>query len=339
MKDNKKKTLLFMLLVISILFSYLPAKLLTLKMAFGEDNIYVPEQIFVPGNEVYIHDEGDPFNISDDQIKVFSLEGDFKTAIGRAGEGPGEFKGIFGVYVLEKKIFVLDQLGNKLHIFSTTDKKWLESKRMYFPNIGNSVRDFVVNEDGTVFYTLSNDMKGEKSIFKLDADMKMVKSFRDCFPLYENLNEMRGYARKQKTPQEVRNNVLNSCFMAASGKKLYINSFLLNKIEAFSLDGEFMGTCTLPLESIDKTAPIIQVREHLTIERRLNYDMKWKNDRLFVLSWDKNGDSVIFELDEKAGKFNEKYRVKEKLYGFDLAADRLYGIENEEARVLVYNLK
>ncbi|MCP5106675.1 MAG: hypothetical protein GY950_25045 [bacterium] len=95
---------------------------------------------------------------------------------------------------------------------------------------------------------------------------------------------------------------------------------------------------TLPLQSIDKTVKIRHFSDgSADLERRLNYDLKIRNKRVYVLSRNKDGQSILFEL--KNGTFKEIYRMKEELFGFDILNGKLYGLHDGEKGVFVYDLK
>lgn len=321
------KFLVFSLLISIILFQpNMQGKEIKLKNKFGDDVLLLPRQIVWYEEELFVLDEGDK------SIKIFSKDEKLKEKFGRKGAGPGEFISTRGFCIHANMIYVLDAWQQKFHLFSKNDKKYLTSKRYSLFELNFQPYDFVISENGFIFYTTSTFTRGGKLIVKLDGDFKPVKGLLDCIPVYNKIEEI--YNAKSSAK-----NYLNKGYITLFGNKIYFTYWLLNKVIELSQNGAVLNEYTLPIDSIDKKVKITKQAGtgFARLERRLNYDILGKANGLYVLSRDENGDSVIFRLIN--GKFVEAFRIKEQVYGFDILGDKLYGIEKDDSVILVYDLK
>jgi hypothetical protein len=318
----------------------LAGTLLLVKDRFGTAELILPRQIIICSDEIFILDEYAPLKPGDEKIKVFSLDGTFKTEFGRGGEGPGEFGEASAFYIFKQKVFILDSIKRQLHVFSVKDKKHIESNKIYSGNPGTpytTTDDFFISSDRTAYTNAGRNIEGQKIItrLKLNGEIKPVNSFLNCIPLYKDLRE--SIQTDWNKPDNVRKSYINIGYVAGAGDKIYFTYWLLNRVYELSPDGEILNQYILPLESIDKNVKVVKVGRFYNIEKKLNYDLLTHKDRVYVLSRDKNGDSIIFKLEN--GRFLEKYRMKERLFSFDINDHRLYGIERDEAQVFVYDLE
>jgi hypothetical protein len=330
---------------LALLFLDSPGKLLQLKKQFGEDELILPGQIIASRDEIFILDEYADMTSGDEKIKIFSRDGKFKMEFGRGGQGPGEYGEARAIYILNNKIYILDAMMRKVHIFSQKEKKFLESKKVWLgapKQPFTTPGEFLIAPDGAIYYNASRAVKGEKLITKLieipGNEFRVEKGLLDCVPFYNSRREMmKKSVQEENTPDSVRKSYINDGYIAFSNNKIYFTHWLLNIVYELSTGGEILAKYILPVKSIDKTVNVVKMTRFSVIERRLNYDLLSRNGRIYVLSRGENKDSIVFQLEE--GNFVEKYRMKEQLFSFDISGNRLYGIDNEKCLVYLYHLE
>lgn len=337
MRNRFKYFFLAVLLFYSIDLS---GTLLQVKGKFGDAELILPRQIIIYSDEIFILDEYAPLKPGDEKIKVFSPDGTFRVEFGSGGEGPGEFGEASAFYIFKQKVFILDSIKRQLHVFSVKDKKHIESNKIYFGDPGapyTTPDDFFISSDRTAYTNAGRNIEGQKIItrLKLNREIKPVKSFLNCIPLYKDLRE--SIQTDWNKPDNIRKSYINIGYIAGTGNNIYFAYWLLNKVYELSPDGEILNQHILPIESIDKTVKVVKIGRFYNIEKKLNYDLLTHKDGVYVLSRDKNGDTIIFKLEN--GRFLEKYRMKERLFSFDITGHRLYGIERDGAQVFVYDLE
>jgi hypothetical protein len=322
----------------------LSAKKIKMAGHFGGDIFMLPRQIMATDTEIFVLDEHGNMTSGDEKIKVFSLDGKFKMEFGKGGQGPGEFGEASSFYIHNGKIYILDSRRRMVHLFSEKEKKHLESKKVVFgaPNAAfTTPGEFVITNDKSVYYNAARTIKGQKLITGLaenqHKEFRPRNNFLDCIPIYKSLNEAYSLSpAKRGKPEFTRKGYTNDGYIASDGENLYFSFWLINEVYHLSHEGKILNRYTLPIKSIQKTVPVIKVGQFNTIERKLNYDLLYHSGQVYVLSRDVNGDSVVFLLEN--GAFKEKYRMKDKLFSFDISRNKLYGIEREKYQVLVYDL-
>lgn len=311
---------------------------------FGEDELMLPRQIRLAGNELIVLDEYGSMTSGDEKIKIYSLNGDFKGEFGNGGAGPGEFGEAFAIDVVSGKIYILDSIRRQIHIFSQHDKKFIESKRI----LGGSntaafttPTDITVFPSGEIYINTSRFLLGQKLITKLipvsTFELKAEKDFLDCIPIFKNYEEMTNISpSKSNEPEAVRNSYLNKGYTTAVENKIYFTYWLINKVYELSMSGTILNQYTLPIQSIDKTVPITKLGGYSTLEHRLNYGLISDNNKVYVMSRDINNDTLIFQLVK--GQFIEICRIKEMLFGGDILGTKLYAIGGDESEIVIYNM-
>lgn len=83
-----------------------------------------PDRVAVAVPLVAIRDDRKRFIVadaSDKDLKVFSREGAFTKALGRPGEGPGEFRVLIGAALQDEEILALDAIGSRVSVFGSDD--------------------------------------------------------------------------------------------------------------------------------------------------------------------------------------------------------------------------
>jgi hypothetical protein len=344
---KRKKTFFFLscIVLLSICAGNFYGKTLKISAVWGQDLLLLPRELAVIGDEIILLDEYFD-NSRGGKIAVFSLDGKLKMSFGSTGEGPGEYGEARCFYIFDKRIYILDSIRQRVHLFSLQDKRFLESFKIYFCAPGTSYTtpdDFLMASADTLYYNAGRMLEGQKLISCLvkvpgAREFKPQGEFLDCFPLFKDENS--AYSTPEQVmnrPDNVRKSNSNDGYIAISGNKIYFCYTLLNTLYEFSLDGKVLNRYNLPMESIDKTVKVIKLNSNYSyVERHLNYDIMCREGSIYVLSRDVNGDSVIFRLEN--GKFSELYRVKEELFAVDFSSTKLYGIEREKAQLLVYDL-
>jgi len=282
----------------------------------NKDNIFEPIKIIASERNIYLLDK------EDQAVKIFTKEGKFLKAIGRKGQGPGEFRNATDFLIAGDKIYILDSY--KIEVFEEKDGSHILSKRL---KTMNSMK-FCMNKETYYIFSLAYQ-RGDKLIKKyLDkGEFKLVNSFLDCFPM-ENGNIASMYK--------------NFGFIAYLKGKVYFAYMLSNLILEFSEDGKLVNRLKAPLRTIDIEKQEIKKTERqwlLNISSPAIQDIRVDNDNLYLLSSDEKGNSLIFKLENNV--FTEKYRMKEKIVSFDISGKELWAIgslNNVDVDILVYKL-
>ena len=318
---------------------------LQIEKHFGKDELLLPRKIIVSNKRIIILDEYGDMTPGDERIKIFSEKGALIREFGNGGNGPGEFGQAIAIYIFSQKIYILDSFKRQIHVFLEGDSnKFLKSEKISSGSSGKPFTtpdNFLISSDGAIYYNSGVFIKGQQIITKLTAsernELKIETQFLDCIPVYSNQKEM--YLRlrtKANRPEVIRSHYWNNGYIAALGKKIYFSNWLYNNVYEFSMGGILLKKYTLPLKSINQTVKVIQMGNFYTIEKKLNYDLISRNARIYVLSCNEMGNSVVFEL--KNGSFYEKCSMKEELFSFDISGNKIYGITREEPEIFVYKL-
>lgn len=305
------------------------------KLRFGNDRLLTPTDIRISGQEIIVLDEVAPMNPGDNVFVVFDMAGRFKSQFGRSGQGPGEFGQAHAFEIRGNILYVLDSYKQCLQLFSASDKSFLKTIRYGSEMVFTTPHDFAVLDDGGFVLARPHGVRGNKTLFPFGPDGKPGSPFLDVLPVYENEAEFLAKA-KQKIPELIRKDYGNLGYLESSGRNIYYLPWLKNEILAFDKDGKAVGRIALPLKSLENTVRIVELGGFLTIERRLNYGMACDGDRLWVLSRDEDGTSILYEI--TAGRAAERLRAKEELEDFAVSGQTLYATEQESGEVLVYSI-
>lgn len=328
----KKFVLLFAVIILISAFQLpmvLSASKTTSHTSFGSDILFKPEQIIVKNNEIFVLDKGDK------NIKIFSANGKLENTIGGYGVGPGEFNLPTNFQIYNNEIQVLDTNQQKIHVFSLKTKKYLTSRRYILTEVYKTDGPYMMtkNGNGNYFFGAVTSLKGEKVITRVDKNNKYrpLFQFLNSIPVANSMDEL-----FKQGPQA--SHFKNFGYMAASKDNIYFGYYLYNYVMKFSEDGKLVDKYIIPLESIDKKAKMITLSNGASyLERRLVYDLKVKNNILYLLARTENGNSIIYELND--GVFEERFNTKEPLDGFDISDGKLFGFEKEESVIHVYSYK
>jgi len=340
MKIMNRYQLVLWIMLLSIQFLFGQEKPLH---RFGEDHLMLARQIRVTGDEVLVLDENGPMTPGDEKIKIFTLNGDYKTEFGRGGSGPGEFKQAFAFDIAEGKIFVLDSLRQQVHIFSLKSKKFIESKKVLNTNPNGTFSTpcaFSVAPGERFYYHIPNSVQGQKLITLMTTnslEIKMEKEFLDCFPIYKSAKEFYNMTPNQlNEPENIRKDALNMGYLATSGNKIYFTFWLVNNVFEFSMDGAILNRYTLPIQSIAETVRLRKVGRYYTLDRKLNYGMINDGNLLYVISRDTAGETLLFKLED--GKFIEIFRTENELFGGAITGTKFYAISSDQSEIWIYNI-
>ncbi len=299
---------------------------LNVKKTFGEDELFKPQQIIASGDEIFILDRGD------ETIKTYSGSGTLKQTLGGRGAGPGQF--ILGIVfdISNDRIYVIDTGQNRIHVFLQNEKKYLRSIKFPKSFLFWNPITFHVFDDGKLYAARPACVKDDKLIVKLNKEFKTESSFLSANHGYQNMNQFN--AEKKITVEMF----VNQGYIGEKAGKIYFAYHLLNSVLEISRDGKILNRYSLPLPSIDKTVKIKTFSNgSADLERRLNYDLKIRDDHVYVLSRNEQGHSIVFMLQN--GEFKELCRMKEELMGFDILNGKLYGIHDGEEGIYVYALE
>ncbi len=321
----KPLKILLILLGLSIAFCTYGESLKVIKK-IKNSNIINPTQILVNKDRVFVLDR------SNENILIFSKVGEFLEMIGGRGESPTEFFIALSISISNEKLFVLDTRKSQIHCFDIKQNKFLSPIKFSKTKYGGSSGQMIASPDGN-FYFVNVAMTSDDPILtKRNKDGKPLFSFFPGYPIYQG---------KNFTVVEEPKTFLNDGVIEWAKNKIYFVYAIKNEVLAFSPGGKLDRKLSLPIPSIEKTVKVITFSDGgFDLERKLNWDMKFRDGKLLVLSWNDKRQSIIFEL-QNNGKFTEKYRVNESLIGFDVGSNTLYGIEegDEDSSILLYKLK
>ncbi|MCM8804422.1 MAG: 6-bladed beta-propeller [Candidatus Omnitrophica bacterium] len=283
----------------------------TLRKSEFKGEVFNPIKIRCYNKKVFILDKAEM------SIKVIDNEGKIILRLGQKGQGPGEFTNVTDFCINDQKVYVLDAEGFKIEIFSEIDGKYIISKKI---NLSNPYNIAVNNKK--IYISTITFLEGQKLLhaFIEENGLKPIASFLDCIPM-EGLNFDSIYK--------------NFGILTVSHENIFFAFYLSNKVVKFSENGMLVREYFLPIKSIEKPE-IEQKGLNVLLKRALNYDMISKDKFIYLLSRDKKGDSIIFQLEN--GNFIKKFNIREKLVSFDILEDKLWGID-EEGRVLIYEVK
>jgi hypothetical protein len=133
----------------------------------GEIRIYKPGRFIVDGQgNVYIEDD------SDMAIKVFDPQGKYLRAIGRKGNGPGEFENIGYLFILPDGRLMVTDYGNRRTSFLDTDGKYLSSfqwrRSMGQVHLASdtsiTLSEYIYSEEKSELWIKTVDQSGEEVI-------------------------------------------------------------------------------------------------------------------------------------------------------------------------------
>jgi hypothetical protein len=271
----------------------------------------------------------------DNKIVVFDTGGRWKSEFGRGGQGPGEFGQAHAFEVKGDVISVLDSFKQCIQEFSASDKRFLRTIRYGSELSFTSPHDFTVLEGGGYVLARPRGIRGDKTLFRIGPDGKLGAAFLEVVPAYDSYEELRAKANSQE-PERIRKGYVNLGYLESAGRMIFYLSWLRNEILAFDFDGKEIGKYTIPLPSLEKTVRIVKENGFSNIERRLNYGLRCSGDRIWVLSRDEAGISILYEIAD--GRVTERLRAKESLQDFALVGDSLFAIDQDAAEILVYPL-
>lgn len=133
----------------------------------GEIRVYKPGRFIVDGQgNVYVEDD------SDMAIKVFDPQGKYLRAIGRKGNGPGEFENIGYLFILPDGRLMVTDYGNRRTSFLDTDGKYLSSfqwrRSMGQVHLASdtsiTLSEYVYSEEKSELWIKTVDQSGEEVI-------------------------------------------------------------------------------------------------------------------------------------------------------------------------------
>ncbi len=292
---------------------------------FGDDILLKPKNIFCLDGEIYVQERGE------ETILVFSYDGAFKTKIGKKGAGPGEFVYLSYLQVNKQHLYVYDPGQFRIHFLDRKKRKYLHSKTISQGFSLYNPTSFIVLPGGQFYFSTTGRFKDEFLIHKVTPDLRKELSFLAAKPIYSNVAESQ--AQKELIPKDF----FNDGYLVGNEKVIYFAYYLFNKVISFSPEGKRLNEYDIPLPSMEKTAKVRIAGQGGALESRLNYDLKLKDNRLFLLSRTPEGQSVIFALEKN--RMKEYCRMKEELRGFDIVGDRVYGLHEDEDGIYIYTVK
>lgn len=285
-----------------------------------------PEKIMASDELIFILDRGD------ETIKVFSTTGVLKKTIGGKGEGPGEFLSAISFSLNQDHVFVLDSMSERIHVFSRNGLQYIESRRFkgYFDS--GSSYDIALAGSGECFIARNSGIKGDKLVTRLDKSLSPMISFLDCLPAYENIKDF----ENQPNPSEVQaKDFWNQGILAISQHHVCFVFNVANTFLQFNYNGKAAVTCELPEKSIQHSAKVkIFGNGVALLDRLLIYDLKIHQNTPVVLLRNPQGKSVLYAIHNN--KPSRMAEFNEKLTRFALTGKKIFALEEDEGRVIVY---
>ncbi len=328
MKTARPLAIALILIVIGSLSSN--AEVLDLKIRTAESHLSDPRQLTVSGEEIFVLDMGDK------KLKIFSLAGKYKMFLGGRGMGPGEFHRPTSFQLVENHILVYDKPALKMHFFLKKEKKFVEFRRANFGRTYtlDNPGFFITTPSGNYIFWKVALFEGDTLLIKTGKNFKPQLEFLEAIPAFKNMEQL---DKSIGTEDEIKLYYPDG-FMAAGKGKIYFAYVLFNKVVELSEEnGKLLNTYDLPLESIDKTAKLFRFGQGGSdLETKLVYGLKVRQETLYVLARKKDGSSVIYRLTGR--KFSEFVTMKEALCDFDIYNGKVYGIEDDEYALLIYDL-
>jgi len=307
-----KRNYFCMLFLLIFVYGNISGEELIARSQFKSRNLLLPIKIVVSNGLIYILDKGD------ESIKVFNIQGELMVSFGKKGEAPGEFYCAADFFVDNGRVYVLDTCKSKIEIFLTQNGSHISTRNL---KISNPFK--IAIDNGKIFVSSISFLKGQKIITSLVEEaenFKIENSFLECIPL-EGIELNKIYK--------------NAGVLTANKGKLYFAYILSNKILEFSDEGKLLKEYFIPIKSIEKLEIGIKNNQML-LKSALNYDIRAKRNKIFLLSRNEKGESFIFEL--KNGKFQEKFKIRDKIISFDITDNEILGIEEEKGEVLIYKV-
>jgi hypothetical protein len=334
-----KNTILIFILTTTLLISSQWSKTpISPVKRFGGDQLVNPHKIIASNGEIYVIEP------KMSRIVIFTPAGEFKMSLGRAGEGPLEFKSLVFFTISHEMIYCFDGLGNRLSLFSQKNKNFLK-----YITLDKTVDNFppskmIIHPDGTMIFLNNGLIKEHKLIGLYNPEGKRLKQILNAYPAYQSMSEKRD--DKDPNSHAMHNFFKNAGFIAISNGKLYYANVIENQVTELDMNGKVLNRFFFPLPSHEKIFRLVPISKgpngaQFNLENLLNYDLKSVDNIIHILCRD-NGLSFIFRLVK--GKFEEVCRMKEQLAMFDIMDNKIYAVEEEPddedkgTEILVYTL-
>lgn len=124
-------------------------------------------EVIVTRTDIFIHD------FKADNVFRFDINGTFLNKIGQKGQGPGEYKRLFGFYIddIAKKCFLLDSYANRIHVYNYDGT----FQQQFSGDYASSRMERIGNN-----YILNNELyiDTKKELFLLDNNGNLLKQGR-----------------------------------------------------------------------------------------------------------------------------------------------------------------
>jgi len=179
------------------------------------------------------------------KIYIFDGKGQFLSAFGKQGEGPGEIKRMHNIMIAGKYLVVVDD--SRLHYFTHQGKfvKSVPYSNQLFPRAFISEDKFI-----SAPYGARSDTKGPAKILIYDINKKTQKEFAQFTP-FKKASTTEGNSRSRMSIAIVIGGLTPMMTIAYNKGKLIYGMSDEYYIEMVDIDGKKLGSFTL--EGRDKT--------------------------------------------------------------------------------------
>ncbi len=280
------------------------------------------EQILNNPNDIAISEEGFIYILdsNDNNIKIFTEEGDFVDCIGRWGQGPGEFDRPWALSILKGFLYVADAKNKRVQVL-TKEGEYIRSYKVPV----EYGRGIAFDSDGNVYLNTQGfrspklisvyDSQGEKTeqIGKLEGHS--IKGY-DFLLIKKQI-------KQKKIPEHLKNDLL---LIIHKNNILWAIHRSLDKFKKFSIKGELLSEHQIKAKEYQSIYQTFLEKNKSEKRQSAYWPLCYVND----LALDKDG-SLYILLNEPSVMtiyvYDHKGRFKRKLIG---VKDNIYRIALSE---------
>lgn len=142
-----------------------------------DNEFYISSKVRIDNdNRIYIHQR------HTNSIRVYDIEGEYLSSIGKSGQGPGEFNRAiaFEFSKSEDKLYILDEFGYKIEVFKAINGNYEYYKTIdhpFFRAFDLCISD-QLNVSGYTYYSDASDdaYRNDKTLLQIDLNDPQVQT-------------------------------------------------------------------------------------------------------------------------------------------------------------------